>query len=68
MAKTTSPPPSNKDGKPPIKVVADNRRARHEFEIIEVYEAGIELSGTEVKVDPNGTSQSLGQFRPHRQR
>jgi SsrA-binding protein len=35
--------------KPAIKVVSDNRRARHEYEIIEVVEAGIELSGTEVK-------------------
>ena len=32
-----------------IKVVADNRRARHEFYILETYEAGIALTGTEVK-------------------
>ncbi|RTM01744.1 SsrA-binding protein SmpB [Ancylobacter rudongensis] len=31
------------------KVVADNRRARFDFEIGEVFEAGIALSGTEVK-------------------
>jgi len=49
MAKAVSSAPSAKDGKPHIKVVADNRRARHEYEIIEVVEAGIELSGTEVK-------------------
>src|ERR1700679_679229 len=35
--------------KPTLKVITDNRRARHEYEILEVYEAGIELSGTEVK-------------------
>lgn len=35
--------------KAPLKVIADNRRARHEFEILETYETGIELSGTEVK-------------------
>lgn len=31
------------------RVVADNRKARFEFEIGEVFEAGIELRGTEVK-------------------
>ncbi|MBD2099338.1 SsrA-binding protein SmpB [Leptolyngbya sp. FACHB-261] len=31
------------------KVLADNRQARHYFEILETYEAGIELTGTEVK-------------------
>jgi len=32
-----------------IKVVADNRRARFDYEIIDTYEAGIELRGSEVK-------------------
>ncbi len=31
------------------KVVARNRKARHEYEILETYEAGIELRGPEVK-------------------
>lgn len=31
------------------KVVAQNRRARHDYEILEVREAGIALVGTEVK-------------------
>jgi SsrA-binding protein len=31
------------------KVVARNRKARHEFEILETFEAGIELRGPEVK-------------------
>lgn len=31
------------------KVVASNRRARHDYEILEVLEAGIALVGTEVK-------------------
>jgi len=31
------------------QVVAQNRRARHEYEILETVEAGIELTGTEVK-------------------
>lgn len=32
-----------------VKTVATNRKARHEFFIRDVYEAGIELKGTEVK-------------------
>src|SRR6476661_8258550 len=32
-----------------VKVVADNRRARFDYEIIDTYEAGIELRGSEVK-------------------
>ncbi|MDY3125788.1 SsrA-binding protein, partial [Bifidobacterium mongoliense] len=30
-------------------MIAQNRRARHDYEIEEQYEAGIALSGTEVK-------------------
>ena len=32
-----------------IKIIAENRRARYEYEIIESFEAGIELFGSEVK-------------------
>ncbi|MGL5034666.1 MAG: SsrA-binding protein SmpB [Microcystaceae cyanobacterium] len=32
-----------------IKVICDNRQARHLYEILETYEAGIELKGTEIK-------------------
>ena len=35
-----------KDGK---KLIAKNRRALHEYEILETYEAGIQLTGTEVR-------------------
>ncbi|MGH3513769.1 MAG: SsrA-binding protein SmpB [Pseudonocardiaceae bacterium] len=31
------------------KVIASNRRARHDYEIMDTYEAGIVLTGTEVK-------------------
>lgn len=31
------------------KVVAENRRARFDYEILETFEAGLELAGTEVK-------------------
>ena len=36
------------------KTIAENRQARHEYFIIESYEAGIELFGTEVKSIRNG--------------
>ncbi|MGB3573693.1 MAG: SsrA-binding protein SmpB [Phormidesmis sp.] len=32
-----------------IKIVADNRQARYQYEILETYEAGVVLTGTEVK-------------------
>lgn len=32
-----------------IKIVAENRKARHDYTIIETYEAGVALTGTEVK-------------------
>jgi SsrA-binding protein len=32
-----------------IKIIAENRKARHDYFIIDTYEAGIALTGTEVK-------------------
>ena len=32
-----------------IKIVAENRRARHDYQIHETFEAGIVLTGTEIK-------------------
>lgn len=37
------------DKKSDGKIIADNRKARHDYFVEEVYEAGIELFGTEVK-------------------
>lgn len=37
-----------------FKIVAENRQARFEYEILETFEAGIELQGTEVKSIRNG--------------
>jgi SsrA-binding protein len=34
---------------PTVKVVATNRRARHEYEILETFECGLALQGYEVK-------------------
>ena len=31
------------------KIIADNRKARHDYFVMETYEAGVELFGTEVK-------------------
>src|SRR6476659_10510585 len=33
----------------PEKLIAENRRARHEYQLLERFEAGIVLTGTEVK-------------------
>ena len=43
----------NSDG---FKIVSDNRQARYRYEILETYEAGIELKGTEVKSIREGKS------------
>lgn len=37
------------EDKPAIKVISDNRRARHEYEIIDTVQCGVALTGTEVK-------------------
>jgi len=36
-------------GKPQKKVVASNRKARHNYTILDTYECGVALQGTEVK-------------------
>ena len=38
-----------KDDKPAERVVAENRKARHEYEIVDTLECGIALVGSEVK-------------------
>ncbi len=47
---------AKKGGVPGRKVVAENRKARFNFEIEDVFEAGIELKGTEVKSLRQGKS------------
>ena len=39
------------------KLIAENRRARHEYELIERFEAGLVLTGTEVKSARDGQVQ-----------
>lgn len=41
--------PGSHSEQAPIKVVASNRRARRDFEILDEYEAGLVLVGSEVK-------------------
>jgi SsrA-binding protein len=40
---------ARKSGDEGIKIIAKNRKARHEFHILQSFEAGIALQGTEVK-------------------
>jgi SsrA-binding protein len=51
---------SKHGGGPVGQVVADNRKARFNFEILETLEAGIQLTGSEVKSLRNGRA-SLGE-------
>jgi len=44
------------------KLVADNRRARHEFQLLERHEAGLVLTGTEVKSLREGRATLTGAF------
>src|SRR6478672_9913938 len=49
MAKKDSSKTKGKPDGESVHVVARNRRARHEYDLIEKVEAGIVLTGTEVK-------------------
>ncbi len=42
---------------PGIKVIAQNKKARHDYEILATYEAGLVLSGTEIKSIRHGRVQ-----------
>ncbi len=44
------------------RVFADNRQARFNYEILETYEAGIELTGTEVKSIKSGQANLRDAF------
>ncbi len=44
------------------QVVASNRRARHNYAILDTYEAGIALVGTEVKSLRDGTASLADAF------
>ena len=48
------PTPTNADRSGAIRLIADNRKARHEYHIFDTYEAGLVLLGTEVKAIREG--------------
>jgi SsrA-binding protein len=41
----------------PVKVIAQNKKARHDYEILDAYEAGLVLTGTEIKSIREGRIQ-----------
>ena len=47
---------------PVVRELASNRRARHDYHVLESYEAGLELTGTEVKAARNGKVQLKDSF------
>lgn len=47
-------PPQESTGRGAIEVIARNKRARFDYEILEQWEAGLVLTGTEVKSLRNG--------------
>jgi SsrA-binding protein len=49
MAKTAKKPAAPKAKEPEVRLVAENRKARYRFEILDSLECGIALLGSEVK-------------------
>ena len=45
---------------PETETIARNKRARHDYHIVETWEAGIALTGTEVKSLRNGSWTPTG--------
>src|SRR6185436_12782669 len=59
MAKPVSQP---KEKGPVVRELASNRRARHDYHILETFEAGLRLTGTEVKAARLGKVQLKDSF------
>ncbi|MEO7126884.1 MAG: SsrA-binding protein SmpB [Nakamurella sp.] len=53
---------SKKSAKPAPGKIASNRKARHDYEIMETLEAGISLTGTEVKALRDGQASLVDGF------
>jgi SsrA-binding protein len=51
------PPSARPPADPRNRTVAQNRRARHDYEILDTYEAGLVLAGSEVKSLREGKAQ-----------
>lgn len=48
---------SGEDKSVGIKIISENRKARHDYHILETFEAGMVLKGSEVKSAKNGQMQ-----------
>src|SRR5512143_2707161 len=53
---------ARKKGDSDRQVITTNRKARHDYEILETFEAGIELRGTEVKSLRNAKAQLVDAY------
>jgi SsrA-binding protein len=62
MASGVGSKAASKEKGPVVRELASNRRARHDYEILETFEAGLRLSGTEVKAARNGKVQLKDSF------
>jgi SsrA-binding protein len=49
-------------GEKPHRIVVQNRKARHEFHVLETWEAGVALQGTEVKALRQGKANLQDSF------
>ena len=59
---TKAPTKAPGKGKDEMRPLASNRRARHDYAVLETMEAGIKLSGTEVKAVRTGRVQLKDSF------
>ena len=53
---------AKQDSDEPIELIARNKRARHDYEILDTWEAGIVLTGTEVKALREGRANLTDAF------
>ncbi len=53
---------ANQDTEEPTELIARNRRARHDYEILDTWETGIVLAGTEVKALREGKANLTDAF------
>lgn len=60
MTMATARPSSNRDSE--RKIIAQNRKARHDYAILDTFEAGLVLTGTEVKSLREGRASLVDGF------
>lgn len=54
--------PQGKQKADDLKIVCTNRKARHDYEIVDIVEAGLMLQGTEVKSLRDGRASLVGAY------